>query len=291
MNEPSSPRHRGSVKWFNATKGFGFITPEGGGEDTDLFVHQTNINADGFRSLREGEPVEYDVEISPDGRLKAINITGPEGHAPQGAPPRSAAARGAYPGGGGPPRGPPMGGPYQMQHPQQQMQQHQQQQQMQQQGYYNYPGMAPQPYVGYYFFPGPEMGGGGGRGPGGQPGMMGGRGRGRGPPQYLPQGMMGPPPHPYAAGPPPQQSPPAEPTGLQVVVHNLPWTCQWQQLKDTFKEWRVERADVVYDSWGRSRGFGTVRFATRADAETACAQLNNSTVDGRTISVRIDRFA
>lgn len=63
---------------------------------------------------------------------------------------------------------------------------------------------------------GPEMGGGGGRGPGGQPGMMGGRGRGRGPPQYLPQGMMGPPPHPYAAGPPPQQSPPAEPTGLQV---------------------------------------------------------------------------
>ncbi len=40
---------------------------------------------------------------------------------------------------------------------------------------------------------------------------------------------------------------------LQVVVHNLPWSCQWQQLKDHFKEWRAERADVVYDAWGRSR--------------------------------------
>jgi hypothetical protein len=40
---------------------------------------------------------------------------------------------------------------------------------------------------------------------------------------------------------------------LQVVVHNLPWTTTWQQLKDAFKEWKVERADVVYDSWGKSR--------------------------------------
>ncbi len=38
-----------------------------------------------------------------------------------------------------------------------------------------------------------------------------------------------------------------------MVVHNLPWTTTWQQLKDYFKEWRVERADVVYDSWGKSR--------------------------------------
>lgn len=43
------------------------------------------------------------------------------------------------------------------------------------------------------------------------------------------------------------------PAPRQVVVHNLPWSCQWQQLKDHFKEWRVERADVVYDAWGRSR--------------------------------------
>jgi len=38
-----------------------------------------------------------------------------------------------------------------------------------------------------------------------------------------------------------------------VVVHNLPWTTTWQQLKDLFKEWKVERADVVYDSYGKSR--------------------------------------
>ena len=43
------------------------------------------------------------------------------------------------------------------------------------------------------------------------------------------------------------------PLATQVVVHNLPWTTTWQQLKDTFKEWKVERADVVYDSWGKSR--------------------------------------
>lgn len=40
---------------------------------------------------------------------------------------------------------------------------------------------------------------------------------------------------------------------LQVVVHNIPWTTTWQQLKDMFKEWKVERADVVYDTWGKSR--------------------------------------
>jgi hypothetical protein len=39
----------------------------------------------------------------------------------------------------------------------------------------------------------------------------------------------------------------------QVVVHNLPWNCTWQQLKDAFKEWKVQRADVAFDSWGRSR--------------------------------------
>jgi hypothetical protein len=38
-----------------------------------------------------------------------------------------------------------------------------------------------------------------------------------------------------------------------VVVHNLPWNCTWQQLKDAFKEWKVQRADVAFDSWGRSR--------------------------------------
>eukprot|EP00850_Spirogloea_muscicola_P011007 SM000066S20482 [mRNA] locus=s66:492462:502032:- [translate_table: standard] len=68
---------REHVKWFNSSKGFGFITPDDGQED--LFVHQTSIFAEGFRSLREGEPVEYLVETSEDGRTKALEVTGPEG--------------------------------------------------------------------------------------------------------------------------------------------------------------------------------------------------------------------
>jgi len=49
----------GTVKWFNDTKGFGFITPEGGGKD--CFVHHTAIQSSGFRSLTEGERVEFDI--------------------------------------------------------------------------------------------------------------------------------------------------------------------------------------------------------------------------------------
>ena len=50
----------GTVKWFNESKGFGFITPEDGGED--LFVHFSGILADGFRTLAEGQKVEFEVE-------------------------------------------------------------------------------------------------------------------------------------------------------------------------------------------------------------------------------------
>ena len=49
----------GRVKWFNDQKGFGFITPDDGGED--LFVHHTSIVADGFRTLREDQAVEFEV--------------------------------------------------------------------------------------------------------------------------------------------------------------------------------------------------------------------------------------
>lgn len=66
----------GTVKWFNSQKGFGFITPDEGGED--LFVHQSAINAEGFRTLAENEKVEYNV-TEEDGKLKAIDVTGPGG--------------------------------------------------------------------------------------------------------------------------------------------------------------------------------------------------------------------
>lgn len=48
---------RGTVKWFNDQKGYGFITPDDGSED--LFIHHSNIGGDGFKSLREGQTVEY----------------------------------------------------------------------------------------------------------------------------------------------------------------------------------------------------------------------------------------
>jgi CspA family cold shock protein len=63
-------RERGTVKWFNATKGFGFIQRESGG---DVFVHFSAIQGDGYRSLNEGDAVEFDVTEGPKG-LQAANV-------------------------------------------------------------------------------------------------------------------------------------------------------------------------------------------------------------------------
>jgi len=63
----------GKVKWFNDSKGFGFITPDGGGED--LFAHFSSIRSEGFKSLTEGQQVTFEVAAGKNGKEQAVNIT------------------------------------------------------------------------------------------------------------------------------------------------------------------------------------------------------------------------
>lgn len=63
---------RGTVKWFSDQKGYGFITPEEGGED--LFVHYSNIEGEGFKTLKEGQEVEFEVAQGRKG-LEAIKVS------------------------------------------------------------------------------------------------------------------------------------------------------------------------------------------------------------------------
>ena len=62
----------GTVKWFNETKGFGFIAPEGGRKD--VFVHITALERAGLRTLADGQAVSFDIEPGRDGRESAVNI-------------------------------------------------------------------------------------------------------------------------------------------------------------------------------------------------------------------------
>ena len=63
----------GTVKWFNATKGFGFIEPEGGKKD--VFVHISALERSGLSTLADGAKVTFDIEAGRDGRESAINLS------------------------------------------------------------------------------------------------------------------------------------------------------------------------------------------------------------------------
>ncbi len=64
--------YTGTVKWFNNSKGFGFIEPADG--SSDVFVHFTAIQGDGYRSLNEGQPVRYEAEQGPKG-MQATRVS------------------------------------------------------------------------------------------------------------------------------------------------------------------------------------------------------------------------
>ncbi len=66
-----SERYIGTVKWFNATKGYGFIGREGG---EDVFVHFSAITMEGYRALKQDQQVEFEIEQGPKG-LQAANVT------------------------------------------------------------------------------------------------------------------------------------------------------------------------------------------------------------------------
>ncbi|KKB84894.1 cold-shock protein [Devosia limi DSM 17137] len=63
----------GTVKFFNTTKGFGFISPEGG--DKDAFVHISAVQRSGLQGLYEGDKVTYELETGRDGKVSATNLT------------------------------------------------------------------------------------------------------------------------------------------------------------------------------------------------------------------------
>ena len=62
----------GTVKWFNSTKGYGFIEPEDGG--ADVFVHITAVQASGMNGLEEGQKVSYELEEGRNGKTNAVNL-------------------------------------------------------------------------------------------------------------------------------------------------------------------------------------------------------------------------
>ena len=81
----------GTVKWFNNAKGYGFIVPESGGED--VFVHYSTIDGSGFKTLKEGQVVQYEASESPRG-VQTTRVIG-DGNAPDSAKSGSEESAGA----------------------------------------------------------------------------------------------------------------------------------------------------------------------------------------------------
>ncbi len=65
-------RNKGKVKWFNKEKGYGFIVKEDG---NDIFVHYKDLNMEGFKLLKDGQEVEFDIGIADYNKIKATNVT------------------------------------------------------------------------------------------------------------------------------------------------------------------------------------------------------------------------
>ena len=74
---------KGTVKWFNPTKGYGFIAPDTGGKD--VFVHISAVQKAGLRTLNEGQKIGFDVEQQQNGRAAAVNLAGRLGRCWPGA--------------------------------------------------------------------------------------------------------------------------------------------------------------------------------------------------------------
>nr|VDD47897.1 unnamed protein product [Brassica oleracea] len=77
-NQSAATRFTGKVNWFNDSKGFGFITPDDGTTE-ELFVHQSSIVSEGYRSLAVDDLVEFEIAQGTDGKTKAVEVTAPGG--------------------------------------------------------------------------------------------------------------------------------------------------------------------------------------------------------------------
>ncbi|MFZ0391382.1 MAG: cold-shock protein [Calditrichia bacterium] len=66
----------GTVKWFNESKGWGFIVPDEGGDD--VFVHYSAIQEEGFKTLKEGQKVQYELRLGKNGKYQAGDVTKPQ---------------------------------------------------------------------------------------------------------------------------------------------------------------------------------------------------------------------